>query len=126
MTQPTRAKPILCIDFDGVIHRYSIGWQGGEIYDPPTEGFRDWAVKAAEHFQLVVYSSRSKHPGSRQAMADWLKVWGLDDLGLELAHEKPAAFLTIDDRAIRFTGKWAELPPDELLRFKPWNDHKWG
>ena len=27
----------IAVDFDGVIHKYSKGWQGGEIYDEPVE-----------------------------------------------------------------------------------------
>lgn len=32
---------------------------------------------------------------------------------------KPAAFLTIDDRALTFDGLWPNI--DELKGFKPWN-----
>ena len=32
---------------------------------------------------------------------------------------KPPAFLTLDDRAIRFDGKFPPL--SELVNFKPWN-----
>jgi len=32
---------------------------------------------------------------------------------------KPAAFVTIDDRAITFTGQWPSVA--EVMAFKPWN-----
>lgn len=114
-------KPILCIDFDGVIHSYERGWQDGEIYGSLTPGFREWALRAAEHFKLVVYSSRSKTPEGIRAMQEWLAAQGCANLPLDFADTKPPAFLTIDDRAVTFTGSWAALPPDALLVFKPWN-----
>ena len=121
--------PILCIDFDGVIHRYSKGWQGGGIYDSMTDGFIAWAHKARDKFKLAIYSSRSKTPEGIEAMKAWLggylsedqpyeKPVTLDDF--EFAHEKPPAWLTIDDRAICFDGDWSKLDPQTLLEFKPW------
>jgi hypothetical protein len=122
MEEKVMAKPVLCLDFDGVIHRYSRGWQDGALYDPPTEGFRQWAEQAAEHFRLVIYSaSRSNHPGGVGAMQAWLAAHRLADLPLEFAHAKPAAFLTIDDRAVCFTGDWSQFDPATLRRFKPWH-----
>ncbi len=119
-------KPILCIDFDGVIHRYSKGWQGGEIYDDVVPGFFDWAEKAREHFKLVIYSSRSKTDDGIEAMKIWLRNKVNDDSVLdwfEFANEKPPAFLTIDDRAVCFGGTWdtVDMEPKALRAFKPWN-----
>lgn len=122
-------KPILCLDFDGVIHWYRSGWQSGAIYDPPTPGFLDWLMKAKDVFKVVIYSSRSKDPKMIEAMGWWLKKH-LDEGGydtvallsaLSFAATKPAAFLTIDDRALTFNGNWTDYPVEKLLAFKPWN-----
>ena len=130
-------KPILCVDFDGVIHSYENGWQGGEIYGNATPGFFAWLVKAVDHFEIVIYSSRSKTVEGRQAMFDaltkWAKEWATEigDLEphqdpeylvgvLDFSDVKPPAFLTIDDRAICFQGNWSALDPAELLEFRTW------
>src|SRR5690606_25612227 len=66
-------KPILCVDFDGVIHRYDSGWQGATVItDGVVPGFFEWLDEAGQIFQIVVYSSRCRDPGACDAMANWL------------------------------------------------------
>lgn len=127
-------KPIICIDFDGVIHSYERGWQDGVIYGTVVPGFFEWVERMRDRFQLVIYSSRSKTDEGVAAMGVWLleqrNQWikageqrnPTEPLEMEFAHEKPAAWLTIDDRAIQFKGDWnaAELSPESILSFKPW------
>lgn len=126
-------KPILCLDFDGVIHSYTSGWKGAQVIpDPPVEGAIAFMLEALEHFDVVIYSSRSSQPGGIRAMQNWLRLhggncWhpspagpGLEDV--RFATEKPAAFLTIDDRAITFTGEWPSIT--SLKNFTPWNKPK--
>jgi len=125
-------KPILCLDFDGVIHSYESGWKGaGIIPDPPVPGAIAFLRKAVEHFYVVIFSSRSNQPGGWEAMRDWLDLRvAQDDPSVLLAEEpwhhaigwptaKPPALVTIDDRAITFTGEWPTI--EALKEFKPWN-----
>lgn len=124
-----QSKPILCIDFDGVIHSYEKGWQKGEIYGTITPGFFVWAKEASKLFRLVIYSSRSKETTQLFKMQKWMKeqqrkynMECMADVDIEFlyAHEKPPAWLTIDDRAICFEGDWSKLDPEQLIKFKPW------
>jgi len=119
---------IICIDFDGVLHSYVSGWQGADqVADPPVPGAIEWleSLVLAEEIVPVIYSSRSSQTGGIKAMQDWLLEHGLHpkylySIGFPVA--KPAAFLTIDDRCIRFEGLFPRL--DEMINFKPWNEDK--
>src|SRR5262245_58335613 len=86
---PVQGKPILCIDFDGVIHDYLLGWKNGGIYGHITEGFMDWAERAQHYFRLVVYSSRSKEKTGIEDIKRWLarECGGVVPHFLEFAHE---------------------------------------
>lgn len=120
-----RSRYILCVDFDGVIHSYSSGWQGAAVIsDPPVEGAFQWLASLlnTSSFEVNIYSSRSKEPGGIEAMRSWFRANGFpvrlfDDL--KFPTMKPAASMTIDDRAFCFEGDFPSH--DWLLRFKPWN-----
>ncbi len=127
-------RPLLCLDFDGVIHSYTSGWKGASIIpDPPVEGAMEFIWNASDHFRIAIFSSRSNQPGGMKAMIlyvrhhfleYWLGVGGKpvceDKLAsIEWPLEKPAAFVTLDDRAITFDGTWPSI--ETLKNFKPWN-----
>lgn len=143
---PKRAnvpKPILCLDFDGVCHLYTSGWQGAAVCDdPPVEGLWEFLEEASQYFELVVYSSRSHQEGGREAMISWFlrespwitnvtatssvitwykNIWRFPGqcLSLFFPLEKPRAFVTLDDRALTFQGVWPAA--EDLSHFKPWN-----
>lgn len=129
------SKPILCLDFDGVIHDYREGWKGGNIYGRTTPGFWVWLDKALDIFQIVIYSSRSGNLDGLVQMGEWLGIQsqehGVKELGtnydwgkmgqIQWATSKPPAMLTIDDRALTFTGSWEDFDPTKLIEFKTWS-----
>mgnify|MGYP001555849653 FL=1 len=131
------SNPIICVDFDGVIHSYTSGWKGVSVIpDDPVPGAIEWlrahlpvpdALGIAGPYsgpEVVIYSSRSASFAGRKAMKTWLIKHGLEreyisDNILKFPTKKPAAFLTIDDRAICFNGKFPTST--EMMAFKPWN-----
>lgn len=125
------SKPILCLDFDGVLHSYTSGWKGADtIPDPPVSGAIAFLRDAVKRFRVCIFSSRSSQSGGQQAMRQWLGYWVLEERlsddedlawasAIEWPTEKPPALVTIDDRAITFTGEWPSL--DDIAAFRPWN-----
>lgn len=151
-------KPILCLDFDGVIHSYTSRWQGASVIpDPPVPGALEFIVKALQTYEVAIFSTRSHQWGGKRAMKRWLRdnlravgmathtetvpEWMCDriceygpmdpwhiavnDVSSEIVRQikwpwfKPPAKVTIDDRALTFTGTWPEIAT--LDNFKPWN-----
>lgn len=135
-------QKIICCDFDGVLHSYVSGWKGARIVaDAPVPGAIEWLTHFLEYycdvpdsiaamtppgeFKFCIYSSRSKQWGGQKAMKKWLVLWGLDRRYLKVISfpiTKPSAWITIDDRAICFTGTFPTV--DELRNFTPWNKVK--
>jgi hypothetical protein len=137
-------RPTLLLDFDGVIHSYVSGWQGVDtIPDPPVVvktvmpkrkgspeavseySSIDWLrdLVRSEKFYVAIYSSRSKELAGINAMDDWLVANGLEDKyieEIEFPTQKPAAFLTIDDRAVKFEGTF--MTAKEIAEFKTWQN----
>jgi hypothetical protein len=123
-------KPILCLDFDGVLHSYTGGWKGADVIsDPPVPGAMHFIAAAIEEFTVAIHSSRSATSRGTRKMREWigqqLKETFGEERGWEILsqlafpYEKPAAFVTLDDRALTFKGVWPDM--ETLRSFKPWN-----
>ena len=128
-------RPILCLDFDGVIHSYASGWNGAAfIPDPPVPGAIEFLWEAITLFEVHIFSSRSNQPGGIDAMRTWLAAW--DNQYWEKRGDRPAprtclvlcvhfptekspAHVSLDDRCLLFTGTWPAM--ETLKEFKPWN-----
>lgn len=130
--RPRFDKPILCLDFDGTLHAYSSGWRGHAIAaDPPTPGAMGFLHEALNHFTVFIHSARSATSEGRRCMHAWLLRHYAEHFDLtfdQAAQElrkvhwpitKPHAWVSIDDRAIQFNGKWPSM--SELREFRPWN-----
>lgn len=67
-------RPILCLDFDGVLHSYASGWKGARtIPDKPVPGALEFLIAALKKFDVHILSSRSHQWGGRRAMKQWLR-----------------------------------------------------
>ena len=102
----------VAVDFDGVIHAYSKGWQDGSIYDEPVEGAFESLRRLMEEDAVFIFTSRDigevyawmvSH-GFLNVSMDLLqgrKFWDTKGILLITNHKYPAVAY-LDDRAIRF------------------------
>ncbi|MEM1416561.1 MAG: hypothetical protein AAGH15_16740 [Myxococcota bacterium] len=114
---------IVCLDFDGVLHSYSSGWQGaGRIPDPPVPGAMEFLANLLNlpGFEVAIFSSRSSHKDGIRAMTRWLEEHFTEYDGFSARNwqrleairwptVKPPAHMTIDDRAFAFEGTFPSM-----------------
>ena len=92
-------KKTIAIDFDGVIHAYSKGFQGLEnAYDSPHPGAINAITTLYEKgYRLIVVSSRPAH-----VIRPWLEKFELINYFDEVTNVKRPAAFYIDDHAVEF------------------------
>lgn len=118
-------RPIVCVDFDGVLHSFTSGWCGiTEIPDAPVLGAIEWLQRLVAYggISVCVHGYRSRTRAGREAMRTWLLSNGMSAEQIGLIHwpeHKPAATVTIDDRSYRYNGDYWPSP-QWLGAFKPW------
>jgi len=115
----------VALDFDGVMHGYSRGWQGGVIYDPPVPG-------TAQAVQTIMDAEATFVQTARENLHDVVE-WIERELGIPAIADSPVTARTfwndrgillvtnkkyparayLDDRAVYFgSGGWAQALAD--------------
>ena len=121
-------KKTVCIDFDGVIHSYTSGWDkiGGacSILDGPVPGAFEAIASYVQLFDVVIFSTRGATPGAPEAMHNWFHEHGMPEhvlskLTIHGGGDKPKAVLYIDDRGYQFDGSFPSV--EYIDKYKPWN-----
>ena len=93
-------RKTLAVDFDGVIHKYSKGFQGlDNAYDPPMNGAREVLQRLKDKgYVLKIMSSRPS-----LVIEEWLVKYDMADLFDTVSNSKFAATVYLDDRGFHFT-----------------------
>jgi hypothetical protein len=123
MADPAKGRRVM-IDFDGVIHSYTSGWNGLTPTDPPVAGAKEFLEYLLEQgYRVDIFTARALHGGGVEAVKKWLADH--DFPIVEVTATKYGAEIYIDDRGYRFEGTWDELygmfekGPEGLP--KPWH-----
>jgi len=97
--------PVLVCDFDGVIHDYSNGFQGVDVYGDIIEGAREALEELSEKWYIIIFTTRATSP---ELMA-WLLSHDVKCNTINtLDHNppntsvKPIATVYLDDRSWPF------------------------
>ena len=113
-------KGVICVDLDGVIHGYSKGYQDGSIYDEPVPGAKESLQKMKDMgHRVYVFSART----DVRAIEEYMDKHNLYYDKVHTGSKPPEAEIFIDDRAINFSGDWADTM-SKVENFEIWTKKK--
>ena len=104
-------KPVICVDFDGVLNNYK-GWKGKNELYTPRKGVREFLETLSIKYTIVIFTIRN-----RDKVIEWLEKYNLDIFIKEVTDIKVGAVAYIDDRGLKFNGAYVETL-SELNDFK--------
>ncbi len=118
-------KKTICIDFDGVLHDYSEGFKGKDVFGDMVPD-ADVATKLLKDkgWTVIIYTTRPK----TKKLEAWLSE---HKIAYDYINENPdqpedakggkiIADLYLDDRGMCFRGRWDEWMMREIAEFRPW------
>ena len=95
-------KPIICIDFDGVLNNYK-GYDKDNL-GTPKQGAKEFLEKLSKRFTIIILSARRY-----SHIIKWLDHYDLWQYVADVTSFKPKNVVCfVDDRAIKFNGDYAE------------------
>ena len=110
----------IVFDFDGVIHKYSKGWQDGKIYDEPVPGIKEVINELHKDYDIYVVTTRARDLGQQYQVEEYLKEHGIEfDCVTSI---KIPASVYIDDRAITFNPDNIDTLVHDIKNFQPWQN----
>lgn len=112
------------IDFDGVLHNDLDPFEDPSIITgrPVAGAFKLLRQLRAHGWNIVIVSSRARQRRGRRAIRDWFRKYGGEChlLWIEkITDRKVPAMFYLDDRAVRFNGKFQH--PYVYEEMQPWN-----
>ena len=102
-------RKTIAFDFDGVIHKYSKGWQDGSIYDTIDFELLNFMKELLKNYNIVIYSTRDP-----EQITNYLNELGVmkfetfnstfrnKEPVVGVTNTKPAAIFHLDDRAFEY------------------------
>lgn len=121
-------KKTICMDFDGVLHDYSKGWQGEDEFGQmiPNADIATSVLKK-KGWCIIIFTTRKK----TKKLEEWLKE---HNISYDYINENPnqpeqssgkiIADVYLDDRGICFRGRWDDWLLNDIMNFEPWQEEQ--
>ena len=102
-------KNVIAIDFVGVIHKNTLGYHDGTVYDEPIVGAIDSIKMLSSQYEIIIFSCKALEDRPRvngktgiELIEEWLEKHEILEYIKEVTFKKPRAAIYIDDKGFRF------------------------